>query len=106
MASTDTAITTAAGTGLQEAAKRHLWMHFTRMGGYDDVNHVPVIARGDGAYVYDDHGKRYLDGLSALFCVNAGHGRSELGEAAARQVEELDFYIIWSYAHPRAIELA
>ena len=106
MASTDTAITTAAGTDLQEAAKRHLWMHFTRMGAYDSVNHVPIIARGEGAYVYDEHGKRYLDGLSALFCVNAGHGRSELGEAAARQVEELDFYMIWSYAHPRAIELA
>ena len=76
------------------------------MGAYDSVNHVPIIARGEGAYVYDEHGKRYLDGLSALFCVNAGHGRTELGEAAARQVEELDFYMLWSYAHPRAIELA
>ena len=106
MASTDTAIKTAAGTGLQEAARRHLWMHFTRMGAYDDDNHVPIITRGEGCYVYDEHGKRYLDGLSALFCVNAGHGRTELGEAAARQVEELDFYTVWSYAHPRAIELA
>ena len=67
---------------------------------------MPIIARGEGCYVYDEHGNRYLDGLSALFCVNAGHGRTELGEAAARQVEELDFYMLWSYAHPRAIELA
>ena len=67
---------------------------------------VPIIVRGEGAYVWDEHGNRYLDGLSALFCVNAGHGRAELGEAAARQVEELDFFTIWSYAHPRAIELA
>ena len=52
------------------------------------------------------NGKRYLDGLSALFCVNAGHGRAELGEAAARQAKELGFYTNWSYAHPRAIELA
>ena len=66
----------------------------------------PIIVRGEGPYVWDEHGNRYLDGLSALFCVNAGHGRTELGEAAARQVEELDFYTIWSYAHPRAIELA
>ena len=51
-------------------------------------------------YVYDEHGKRYLDGLSALFCVNAGHGRAELGEAAARQAKELGFYTNWSYAHP------
>jgi adenosylmethionine-8-amino-7-oxononanoate aminotransferase len=106
MASTDTVATEAPTKNLQELAKRHLWMHFTRMGGYDNVNHVPIISRAEGCYVYDEHGKRYLDGLSALFCVNAGHGRAELGEAAARQVEELDFYIIWSYAHPRAIELA
>ena len=90
---------------LQELARRHLWMHFTRMGAYAD-GEVPIITRGEGAYVYDEHGNRYLDGLSALFCVNAGHGRTELGDAAAAQVRELDFYITWSYAHPRAIELA
>ncbi len=86
-------------------AKRHLWMHFTRMGVYNDSD-VPIIVRGDGCYVYDEHGKRYLDGLSALYCVNIGHGRSELGQAAARQAEELGFYTNWSYAHPRSIELA
>src|SRR5262249_45017939 len=81
-------------------------MHFTRMGGYDAQHEVPVIVRGDGCYVYDEHGKRYLDGLSALFCVNAGHGRTEIGEAMAEQVKELGFFTNWSYAHPRAIELA
>jgi adenosylmethionine-8-amino-7-oxononanoate aminotransferase len=106
MATTEAISAGAERGNLQELAKRHLWMHFTRMGGYSDDHPVPIITRGEGAYVYDEHGKRYLDGLSALFCVNAGHGRTELGEAAARQVEELDFYIIWSYAHPRAIELA
>jgi adenosylmethionine-8-amino-7-oxononanoate aminotransferase len=90
---------------LQELAKRHLWMHFTRMSAYAD-SEVPVIVRGDGCYVYDQHGKRYLDGLSALYCVNIGHGRGELGEAAARQAAELGFYTNWSYAHPRSIELA
>ncbi|MEO8093098.1 MAG: aspartate aminotransferase family protein [bacterium] len=92
-------------SSLQELAKRHLWMHFTRMGAYADAE-IPIIARGEGAYVYDEHGKRYLDALSGLFCSNAGHGRAELGEAAARQVSELDFYVLWSYAHPRAIELS
>src|SRR3989440_9012504 len=96
----------APGEGeLQELAKRHLWMHFTRMGAYAE-HEVPIIVRGEGCYVFDEHGKRYLDGLSALFCVNAGHGRTELGEAAARQAGELGFYTNWSYAHPRAIELA
>jgi adenosylmethionine-8-amino-7-oxononanoate aminotransferase len=93
-------------TSLQELARRHLWMHFSRMGNYTPDHEIPVIVRGEGCYVYDEHGNRHLDGLSGLFCVNAGHGRSEIGEAAARQVEELDFYILWSYAHPRAIELA
>jgi adenosylmethionine-8-amino-7-oxononanoate aminotransferase len=105
MATTGTQPAAPTETGLQELAKRHLWMHFTRQGAFDNAE-VPIIARGEGAYVWDEHGKRYLDGLSALFCVNAGHGWTELGEAAARQVQELDFYIIWSYAHPRAIELA
>ena len=90
---------------LQRNAKRHLWMHFTRMGSYAHAE-VPVIVRGEGCYVYDEHGKRYLDGLSALYCVNIGHGRAEIAEAAARQARELGFYTNWSYAHPRAIELA
>ncbi len=93
-------------TDLQEQAKRHLWMHFTRMGAYEQGAELPVIVRGEGCYVYDEHGRRYLDGLSALYCVNIGHGRAELGEAAARQAQELGFYTNWSYAHPRSIELA
>jgi len=96
----------AVETSLQELAKRHLWMHFSRMGAYRDGAEIPIIVRGEGCYVYDEHGNRYLDGLSALFCVNAGHGRAELAEAASRQMQELDFYTLWSYAHPRAIELA
>jgi adenosylmethionine-8-amino-7-oxononanoate aminotransferase len=94
-----------AQSELQELAKKHLWMHFTRMGAYAD-HEMPIIVRGDGCYVWDEHGKRYLDGLSALFCVNAGHGRAELGQAAADQAKELGFFTNWSYAHPPAIELA
>jgi adenosylmethionine-8-amino-7-oxononanoate aminotransferase len=97
----------SAGTTatLQELAKRHLWMHFTRMGAYADAE-VPVIVRGDGCYVWDEHGNRYLDGLSSLFCVNLGHGRTDLAQAGAEQARELDYFSTWSYAHPRAIELA
>jgi adenosylmethionine-8-amino-7-oxononanoate aminotransferase len=90
---------------LQTAAHRHLWMHFTRMGAYEHQD-VPVIVRGEGAYVFDANGKRYLDGLSGLFTVQAGHGRRELAEAAARQAGELAYFPLWSYAHPRSIELA
>ena len=91
---------------LQRKARNHLWMHFTRMGAYDDEHPIPVLVRGEGCYVWDENGQRYLDGLSALFCVNAGHGRVELGEAAARQTGELGFFTNWSYAHPPGIELA
>ena len=102
MATTQTA--TGSGT-LQELAKRHLWMHFTRMSAYSDTE-VPIIVRGEGCYVYDEHGNRYLDGLSALFCVNIGHGRADIAQAGADQAKELGFFTNWSYAHPRAIELA
>ncbi|HEX7294028.1 MAG TPA: aspartate aminotransferase family protein [Solirubrobacterales bacterium] len=101
-----TASQAPAGTDLQQMARRHLWMHFSRMGAYSPDHEIPIITRAEGCYVYDEQGNRYLDGLSGLFCVNAGHGRTEYGEAAARQVEELDFYTLWSYAHPKAIELA
>jgi adenosylmethionine-8-amino-7-oxononanoate aminotransferase len=91
--------------GLQEQARRHLWLHFTRMGSYAD-HEVPIIVRGEGCYVWDEHGRRYLDGLSALFCVNIGHGRADLVQAGVEQARELGFFTNWSYAHPAAIRLA
>jgi adenosylmethionine-8-amino-7-oxononanoate aminotransferase len=90
---------------LQDLARRHLWMHFTRLSSYDDQA-VPVMVRGEGPYVWDEHGRRYLDGLSGLFVVQVGHGRAELAEAASRQGNQLGYFPIWSYGHPTAIELA
>ena len=87
---------------LQQAAKDHLWMHFTRHTGND----VPVIVRGEGAYIYDAQGRRYLDALGGLFVNQLGHGRTDLVQAAARQAQDLAFFPLWSYAHPTAIELA
>ena len=104
MATIDSAPSTRTAD-LQELAKRHLWMHFTRLGAYDEAD-VPIIVRGEGCYVWDDKGNRYFDGLSALFCVNIGHGRVEVAQAGADQARELDFFTTWSYAHPRAIELS
>jgi adenosylmethionine-8-amino-7-oxononanoate aminotransferase len=90
---------------IEERAARHLWLHFTRMSSYQGSD-VPVIVRGSGQYVYDSRGKRYLDGLAGLFVSQIGHGRAEVAEAAARQAKELAYFPLWSYAHPRAIELA
>jgi adenosylmethionine-8-amino-7-oxononanoate aminotransferase len=96
----------ATPTRLQDLAQRHLWLHFSRMGAYGEAHEIPVIVRGDGCYVWDEHGNRYLDALSALFCVNIGHGRHDVAQAGADQARELAFFTNWSYAHPPAIELA
>jgi adenosylmethionine-8-amino-7-oxononanoate aminotransferase len=88
---------------LQRAARDHLWLHFTRMGGSEP----PIIVRGDGCYLEDIEGKRYLDALAGLFAVQIGYSfGEEIGQAALEQMRELPFYTNWSYAHPRAIELA
>lgn len=90
---------------LEQQAKRHLWMHFSRLGAYRQ-RPVPVFTRGAGVRLYDSHGRSFLDGLASLFVVQAGHGRAELAEAGRRQAMELAYYPIWSAAHPAAIELA
>jgi adenosylmethionine-8-amino-7-oxononanoate aminotransferase len=90
---------------LESKAKRHLWMHFTRLGAFAEKD-VPIIERGEGAYLYDDEGRRYQDALSGLFVVQAGHGRAELADAAASQARRLAYFPIWGHAHPTAVELA
>jgi len=97
---------TRPGLDLQQAARDHLWLHFTRMGSYTETE-IPVIVRGEGCYLEDVNGKRYLDALAGLFAVNIGYSYGEeVGQAALEQMRELPFYTNWSYAHPRAIELA
>jgi len=96
----------AAHAAMQAKAREHMWLHFSRMGAYGEEHPIPIIERGEGPYVYDSHGKRYLDGLSGLFVVQLGHGRRELAEAARRQAETLAYFPLWSYAHPASIELA
>jgi adenosylmethionine-8-amino-7-oxononanoate aminotransferase len=102
-----TPVTSLSPAELQKAARDHLWLHFTRMSSYKEGEELPIIVRGDGCYLEDINGKRYLDALAGLFAVNIGYGfGEEVGEAAAAQMRELPFYTNWSYAHPRAIELA
>ena len=106
MTSTPQFVTEGGEDALAEAARRHLWMHFTRHSVYHEGEHVPVIVRGEGPYIWDDQGRRYFDGLSGLFTVQMGHGREELAQAAAQQARTLAHFPIWSYATPPAIELA
>jgi adenosylmethionine-8-amino-7-oxononanoate aminotransferase len=90
---------------LAAAAADHLWLHFSRLPGTPG-SELTVIERGEGSYVWDSDGRRYLDGLAGLFVVQAGHGRQELADAAGGQAAELGYFPLWTYAHPTAIELA
>jgi adenosylmethionine-8-amino-7-oxononanoate aminotransferase len=97
--------TTGAPPAVPGAAADHLWLHFSRMGAFVDAP-VPTIERGDGVWIWDTNGKRYLDALSGLFVVQVGHGREELAAVAYEQARKLAFFPVWGYAHPTAIELA
>jgi adenosylmethionine-8-amino-7-oxononanoate aminotransferase len=91
---------------LQAAARDHLLLNFTDMAAFTHRS-LPIISRGDGCHVEDASGRRFIDGLSGLFCVNIGHGfGDELGRAAHEQMRELGYTSTWTQAHPRAIELA
>ncbi|QNO38535.1 aspartate aminotransferase family protein [Protaetiibacter sp. SSC-01] len=105
MTMTDNALSAQTEAELQQKAKDHLWMHFARQSVLEEHG-APIIVKGDGHHIWDSQGRRYFDGLSGLFVVNAGHGRKRLAQTAAKQAEELAFFPLWSYAHPAAIELA
>lgn len=99
-----TLMQTTDAEATRDLAARHLWLHFTAQG--PDIAAPPMIVRGEGCYVYDSDGRRYLDGLSSLFCVNIGHGRADVAEAGMRQAAEIGYFPNWGFTHPRAAELA
>lgn len=90
---------------IRALARKNLVPHFTRGEAWRSPD-LPVIDHGEGCYVYDDAGRRYLDGLSGLFCVNVGHGRTDIVAAAMKQMEKLAYWPNWGAAHPSVIEAA
>lgn len=98
--------TSAGGSGqqLREQARRHLGPHFTRRDQWQAE--LPVYVRSEGCHLIDDQGRRFLDGLAGLFCVNMGHGRKDIAAAAAKQLETLPYSTNWGAAHPPSIEAA
>jgi adenosylmethionine-8-amino-7-oxononanoate aminotransferase len=92
-------------TDVRSLAQQHLFPHFTR-GQVWYGSDLPVIVRGEGSYLYDESGTRFLDGLAGLFCVNMGHGRSDIPAAATKQMEQLAYWTNWSAAHPASVEAA
>lgn len=93
------------GVDVRSIARKHLLPHFTR-GGVWASDELPVIVSGDGIYVSDDRGNRFMDGVSSLYCVNIGHGRADFAAAAAKQMETLGYWNTWSAVHPTAAEAA
>jgi adenosylmethionine-8-amino-7-oxononanoate aminotransferase len=92
---------------LQQAAQDNMFLHFTRHSPFYAANgEIPIITKAEGHHFWDQNGKKYFDGIASLFTVNAGHGRTKLAEAAAKQMKELDYFPIWSHAHKPAIELS
>ncbi|UYM03330.1 aspartate aminotransferase family protein [Solicola gregarius] len=90
---------------LRARAQRHLFPHFTR-GQAWQADDISMIVRGEGSYLFDDRGNRFLDGLSGLFCVNLGHGRTDIPAAATKQMEQLAYWTNWGSAHPAAVDAA
>ena len=93
---------------LQEAAHQHLLLHFTRNGAFGPGGReLPVLDRGEGAYVFDTRGRRYLDALSSLYCAQIGYSHGEeMAAVASEQLQRLAFNTNWGTAHPASIELA
>jgi adenosylmethionine-8-amino-7-oxononanoate aminotransferase len=91
---------------LQRQIRDHLLLNFTDFAAFTDRD-FPVLVSGDGCYLIDSHGRRFIDGISGLFCSNLGHGfGAEIGAAAARQLSELVFTPSWTLTHPGAARLA
>jgi taurine-pyruvate aminotransferase len=85
----------------QEKDNRYVWH---AMSGYDPSTSTMIVEKGDGAWITDTDGNRYLDGMSGLWCVNVGYGREELARAAYEQLKQMSFYPLMK-SHLPAIEL-
>jgi adenosylmethionine-8-amino-7-oxononanoate aminotransferase len=92
------------GDSTSLAGVDNLMLHFTPYA--EDWTKLPVIVSGEGSYVTDNKGNTYVDGLAGLFTTQVGHGRTELADAAHKQMKELGFFPNWSFQHPRSLELA
>lgn len=90
---------------LAEADKRYIWHPFTQMQDYQGMEPV-IIERGDGSYLIDIHGRRYLDGVSSLWVTIHGHRRQEIDQAIIEQVDRISHATLLGLSNPPAIELA
>ncbi len=85
--------------------RQSIWHPYTRHSAADAIA-FPIITRGEGVYLFDTEGNKYLDAISSWWACNLGHNHPRLVEAIIRQARELQHSILGNLSHPRAIELA
>ena len=85
----------------------HLVHAFSDLHSLQSEGARTVISQAEGAYVFDEQGNKFLDGMAGLWCVNVGHGRQEIIDAIADQLQTLDYFsTFYNLTHPTAAELA
>ena len=89
----------------QAMDRQSVWHPYTKFSALKEAS-LPVIIRGEGAFLYDDEGRKYLDAISSWWACNLGHGHPRIIEAIVRQSRELQHSILGNLTHPRAVELA
>jgi adenosylmethionine-8-amino-7-oxononanoate aminotransferase len=87
-------------------AKQHLWVQNKQRATLDQEGELPVIERGEGIYLWDVEGRRYIDALSGLWVSAVGHGRAELGDVARDQMAKLAYTSTFDFATQPAVALA
>ncbi len=85
--------------------RQNVWHPYTKQSALD-AGSLPLITRGEGVYLYDSEGRRYLDAISSWWACNLGHGHPRIVEAIVRQARELQHSILGNLSHPRAVEAA
>ncbi|RIK38780.1 MAG: aspartate aminotransferase family protein [Chloroflexi bacterium] len=91
---------------ISQAALEHQWIHSASYIELSERKGLKVFARGEGARLYDIYGTEYLDGISGLWVVNAGHGRDEIGQAMAEQAKKLAYVSAANYTTVPTVQLA
>ena len=96
----------AYGAEIENAALQHQWIHQASWRDLAQRKGLRVFERGEGIYLFDIHGRRYIDAMAGLVVVNIGHGRTEIAEAAAAQIRQLAYVSAANYTSVPAAELS
>jgi adenosylmethionine-8-amino-7-oxononanoate aminotransferase len=91
---------------VEQHARDHVWIHSAPWVEVAEGNGLYVFDRGEGIKLFDVHGREFYDGISGLWVVNAGHGRTEIGEAMGAQASRLAYASAMNYTTVPAVQLA